>query len=121
MKRGQVEELLALTAYLPPSDRILMEHVLDTGQSISRIAQLYQRPPRQLQRQANAITKRLSNKLFRFVALHMNLLPAETRPTAKYVVLHGLSMRQTARTIGTTLHHVRQHMNTVQAAARLLA
>ena len=121
LKRNQIEELLALADYLPAKDRILIEHVLGQGMPIARVAQLYQRPSRQLQRRTASIIKRLSNKLFKFVALHLNVLPPETRTTAKYVVLHGLSLRETARTTGKSLHQVRQHMSTVQAAARILA
>ena len=121
IKRNQIEELLALAEYLPPKDRVLIEHVLGKGTSVSRIAKLYQRPARQLHRQANVIIKRMSNKMFRFIAIHMSTLPIETRPIAKYVILHGLSMRQTAEITGTTLHHVRKHMNTIQATARLLS
>jgi len=120
-KRSRIEELLALAEYLPPKDRVLIEHVLGKGMPVSRIAKLYQRSPRQLYRQANVIIKRMSDKMFRFVAIHMNTLPLETRPTAKYVILHGLRQRQTAEITGTTLHHVRKHMNTIQATARLLS
>jgi DNA-directed RNA polymerase specialized sigma24 family protein len=121
LKRGHIEYLLALTEFLPPKDRVLAEHVLSQGNRLTTIATLYQRPPRQLQRRAATIIKRISTNMFQFVALQMNTLPAETRATAKYIVLHGLSQRQTSQTIGITIHRVRLHMNTVHATARLLA
>ncbi|MEZ6194057.1 MAG: hypothetical protein R3C45_22650 [Phycisphaerales bacterium] len=119
LNRRQVEQLIALADYLPPTDRVLIEHILGKGMPVARIAKLYQRPPRLLRRQAQAIIKRMSNKLFRFVAVQQETLPAEVRLTAKYVVLHGMSLRQAAQESGRTLHHVRQHMNTVHATARL--
>lgn len=121
LKRDQIEELLALVEFLPPSERILIEQVLDEGMSLARIAKRYQRSTRQLQRQATTIIKRLSNHMFRFVALHMSTLPVETRTTAKYVVLYGLSLREASESTGTSLHRIRGHMNTVHATARLLA
>lgn len=121
LKRAQIEEILALAEYLPPRERVLIEHVLDKGVPLARIAKLYQRSSRQLQRQAESIIKRLSKRMFRFVALHMSMLPAETRSTARHVVLYGLSLRQTSITMETSIHHVRMHMNVVHAAARLLA
>jgi hypothetical protein len=119
IKRQQIDDLLALSAYLPRTDRVLIEQVLGGNLPIAQIAKLYQRPSRHLQRQASSIIKRLSNKMFKFVAIQMCTLPLEVRPTAKYVVLHGMSMRKTAQTSGLTLHRVRQNMNTVQATARL--
>ncbi len=121
LKRKQVQELLALADYLPDKDRVLIEHVLGKGMPVARVAKLYQRPPRQLQRQATNVIKRMSDQLFKFVALHMNTLPAETRTTARYVVLQGKSLRETARSTNTSLHYVRRHMDIVHATARLLA
>lgn len=119
LNRRQVDELLALADYLPQPDRVLLEHVLGRGMPVARIAKLYQRPPRHLQRRATTIIKRLSNKLFKFVAIRTDTLPAEARLTAKYVVLHGKSLRATSRATGQSLHRIRQHMNTVHATARL--
>ena len=119
IKRQQIDDLLSLAAYLPSTDRVLIEHVLIGDVPITQIAKLYQRPSRHLQRRASTIIKRLSNKLFKFVAIQMDTLPLDVRLTAKYVVLDGLSMRRTAQTSGLTLHRVRQNMNTVQATARL--
>lgn len=121
LKRRQIDELIALAEYLPPTDRVLIEHILGKGMPVARIARLYQRPPRLLRRQAKSIIKRMSDKLFRFVALRSDTLPPEARLTAKYVVLHGMSLRQTAKETGKTLHHIRQHMNTVHATARLFS
>ena len=45
-RRRQVEDLLTLAEYLPPKDRVLIEHVLGQGLSVTRIAKLYQRPPK---------------------------------------------------------------------------
>lgn len=121
IKRAQIDELLALAEFLPRGERLLIEQVLGQGTPVSTLARLYQRPTRQLQRQVVSVVKRMSNKLFKFVALQMHTLPAESRTVARNVVLHGLSLRQTARKTGYSLHHVRNHMNTVHATARLLA
>lgn len=121
LKRRHIEELTALAEYLPAPDRVLVEHILGKGVPVARIAKLYHRPPRLLKRRADAIIKRMSSKLFRFVALQIDTLPPQTRLTAKYVVLHGMSLRRAADESGRTLHHVRQHMNTVHATARLFS
>jgi len=121
IKRRQIDELLALAEYLPKADQALIEQVLRGNLRIAQIARLYRMPPRHLQRKAESIIKRLSNKLFKFVAIQMNTLPVEVRPTARCVVLNGMSMRKTAQVSGITLHRVRQNMNTVQATARLFA
>jgi hypothetical protein len=120
-KRRQIEEVLALAEYLPQTDRILVEQLLGHGQPVAKLAKLYRMPPRQLQRRADMLIKRLSNKLFKFVAIQPKALPIEVRPIARQVVLHGISMRKTAQISGLSLHKVRQYMNTVQATARLFS
>ncbi len=121
IKRQQIDDLLALAEYLPKTDRVLIQQILHGDMPVAQIARLYQRHPRHLQRQAMSIIKRLSNNLFKFVAIQMNTLPIEVRPTARYVVLHGMSMRKASQVSGLTLHRVRQYMNTVQATARLFS
>lgn len=119
LKRQHMDELLALAEYLPKTDRVLIEQVLQSGLSISQIAKLSQTPARHLQRRSVSILKRLSNKLFIFVAIRIETLPTETRQTAKLVVIHGLSMRKSSKVSGLSLHTVRQHMNIVHATARM--
>jgi len=119
IKRRQIDDLLALAEFLPEPEKVLIEQVLGEDLPIAQIASLYRLPPRHLQRKVMSIIKRLSNKQFKFVAIQMSTLPLEVRATAKYVVLHGMSMRKTAQVSGQTLHRVRQNMNTVQATARL--
>jgi hypothetical protein len=118
-KRRQIDELLVLAEYLPSADRVLLEQVLAGDLPISQIAKLYQQPARHLQRKAQSIIKRLSNKHFKFVAIQMKTLPPDVRTTARYVIIQGLSMRKTAQISGMTLHRVRKDMNTVHATARL--
>lgn len=118
-RRRQADEIRALAEYLPTDDRLLIEQVLDGNLPIAQLARLYRQPPRNMQRRAQSIIKRLSDKHFRFVALHMNTLPPEVRVTAKHVILNGQSMRKTADISGQTLHTVREHMSTVRATARL--
>lgn len=120
LKRAQIQQLLALAEFLPPADRVLIDHVLGKGMPLPRLAKLYQRSNRQLRRQVEKIIKRLSNHMFRFFALQMNSLPAETRPTAKCIVLHGLTVREASETIGISEYLVRKHINTIRVAARLL-
>lgn len=120
-KRRQIEELLALAEYLPQADRVLVEQLLGHGQPVAKLAKLYQIPSRHLRRRADTIIKRLSNKLFKFVAIQPESLPNEVRPVARQVVLHGISMRKIALSSGLSLHRVRQYMNTVQTTARLFS
>ena len=120
-KRRQVEDLLALAEYLPSTDRNLIQQVLGSDLPISQIAKLYQRPARHLHRQSKSIIKRLSDKHFKFVAIQIKTLPPEVRTTARHVILHGLSLRKAAEVSGKSLHHIRQDMNTVRAAARIFS
>lgn len=121
LKRRQVDEILALAPYLSQADRTLIEQVIGQGVPVTRVARLFQRPSRQLGRRLESTLKRMSTKLFKYVALQMDTLPCETRNTARSVVLHGQSLRETARTSDMSLYQVRNHMNTIRATARLLA
>jgi len=118
-RRAQMDELRALVDYLPKNDKLLIEQVLDGNLPMTQLAKLYHQPARHLQRRAQSIIKRLSDKHFKFVALQIKTLPPEVRTTARHVVLHGLSMRKTAESSGLSLHRVRSDMNTVRATARL--
>jgi len=118
-RRSHIDELRTFTEHLPRDDKMLIEQVLDGQLPMTQLARLYRQPARQLQRRAQSIIKRLSDKHFRFVALQMNTLPPEVRNTARHVILHGRSMRKAAEISGQSLHMVRQNMNTVRATARL--
>ncbi len=121
LNRQRIDELLLLAEYLPDADRMLIEQVLLNGQPIAKIARMSRRPARCLQRRAGAILKRLSQQLFKFVAVRADALPSDVRLTARLVVLHGLSLRDTAEISGQSLHRTRQHMNTVHVTARLFS
>jgi len=118
-KRRRIHEILALSHYLPKYEQTLIQQVYEEGLPVARLAHLYQQPPRMMKRRIDLIVKRMSNKLFRFVAMHEDTLPIEVRPTARHVVLQGMSLRRAAKKSGRSLHVIRQHMNTVRATARL--
>lgn len=127
-RRRDRERLLHLASYLPPSDRWLIEQVYGRGVPLSALARAeahganrglrYRR--RRLARRLTALVRRLRRPAFQLVAIRPELLPRETRAVARHAVLHGRSLRDTARITGISLHRVRRHVRTVHDLARIL-
>jgi DNA-directed RNA polymerase specialized sigma24 family protein len=120
LRTGATERVLQLAQHLGESDRALIEQVYEHGQSLSKVAKATGVPASQLQRRLSRVLKRMRQPLFRFVAVRGDLLPREVSGTARRVVLQGMSLRETARRSGLTLHRVRKHMETVRAYYRLV-
>ena len=111
--------MLSRAEHLPDADRVLIEQFLGQGYSISQLARFSGTPVRQMHRRVHSVIKRLQNKDFIAISTQFELLPKESRPTARMVVLNGMSMRRAAEAMGLSLHQVRKHMDMVHATVRL--
>lgn len=118
-RRDLIEHLLALAEHLDERDRLLLEQIYKHGLSAAQVASLTGQPTRRLQRHVRRLLKRLDDPLFRFTVARLDLLPPDTRPVARAVFLHGLSLRETAHRTGLSLHRVRRHAETVRTIARM--
>ena len=120
LREAAIDRIRHLAPYLPPADRALVEQVYAQGLPVASVARAAGVSPKRLNRRLSRTLNRLRQPLFRFVATRGELLPREVAATARYVVLQGCPLRETAERTGQTLHRVRQHMETVKAYHRLL-
>lgn len=116
-RRDAAERVLQLAGHLADADRLLLEQVFRHGVSLAEVARLSGQRPRVLQRRVRRLLLRLNDPLFRFVAGRCDLLPQEVQATARRTVLHGRSLRDTARATGRSLHQIRQHLIIIRALA----
>ena len=116
-RRDRIELLLDLAAHLPETDRLLVEQVFRHGLPAADVARLVGEPPRRVQRRLTRLVRRLRCPLYRYVTLHMELLPRPSHPVARLHILHGRSLRDTAAASDLTLHRVRQHLRTIRTLA----
>ena len=124
-------------AYLVPADRTLVEGVFRDGHTLFELARLL--PPadapgvpratvelvaRRLARHLKSVIRRVMSPLFAFVAARVDRAravgdsdawPLERRRIAEAIVLHGLSVRDTAALLATNTHRVREHRRAVEA------
>jgi DNA-directed RNA polymerase specialized sigma24 family protein len=120
LRQTAADRILALAPHLGPNDRALIEQVYRHGQSLAEVGRAAGVPAGRLQRRLARVLQRLRQPLFQFVVASGDMLPRETRATARLVVLEGQSLRRTAARTGLTLHQVRRHMHTVRAYHRLV-
>ncbi len=117
--RDRMETLLALAEHLPDDERVLLRQVFELGLTVPQIARQTQRPRGHVYRRVQRILRRLNSPLFRYVAGHQRILPAELRAIAGLAVLAGLSVRQTARRARLTLHEVRSRVMALKMLSQM--
>ncbi len=117
--RDRIESLLALAEHLPEEERLLLRQVFELGLTIPQVARQTQRPRGHVYRRVQRILRRLSTPLFRYVAGHQRILPAECRAIASLAVLAGLSVRQIAQRTRLTIHEVRSRVQALKMLARM--
>ena len=115
--RHHAETILSLAQHLTQEDRLLIEQVYRHGVPAAHLAKLAGTPSRVMHRRIASLVRRMRDPLFRYVAGHLELLPQDTRATARRVVLQGQSLRQSAKQTGLSLHHTRKHLQTVRVMA----
>ena len=118
LRRGTPADLAAkvraAAPYLDPADREIAIAVLDRGQSAAAVGRLTSRDPRQVRRQVRRVCLRINSSEFQFVMHRVDAWGGVRRRIAVASFLHGLSLRQTASTLGLTVHTVRQHITAIR-------
>lgn len=117
--RDRVESVLGLAEHLPEDDRLLLRQVYELGLTVPQIARQMQRPRGQVYRRVQRVLRRMGSPLFRYVAGHQRILPAELRPVATHCVLSGLSVRRAADRSRMTLHEIRSRLQALKMLARM--
>ncbi len=113
--RDYAEHVVARAQALPEEERAILEAVFDDGMTISRLAALRGVSPRPLRRRIRLLLGRVLSERYAFVVRERSIWPDRRRRVATAVYLHGLSMRDAARGLGTTLHAVRTELQKVDA------
>jgi len=114
-QRGQVEKVLARAQHLDKSDRVLLEQVLDKGLRASDLAIVSGVSVRTMQRRVQRLCRRLTDPQVIYVLRHHEQWERQTARIAMAVWVRGWTLRETAKRLGTTLHHVRQNVNAANA------
>jgi DNA-directed RNA polymerase specialized sigma24 family protein len=109
LRRHQAEQVVARAAFLPPADRLLIELYLDQGRTLKDIAASCGVPPRVMSRRMRKLILRLASDRYAFVVRHMETWPLSRRRVAVAMVLHGLSIRESAQVLSMSLYVVRRH------------
>ena len=118
--RERAERLMRLAEHLPQRDQALLGQVLEHGYSAIQVAQLTGSKPETVRRRIRQLLTRLDSPLYRFVAGRFDLLPRDLQATAKRHVLEGYSLRETAASLGMSLHRIRQHRKSIETLSRFL-
>ncbi|MFN3166025.1 MAG: sigma factor-like helix-turn-helix DNA-binding protein [Phycisphaeraceae bacterium] len=117
--RFKPEQIVRLAQALPDEDRLLLERRYADGVSVAEIARRSRRSAPAVARRIERLTQRLASPEFRFTLTRQASLPKPMRRTATLLFIHGLSLRETARATGKTLHRVRCDRATLQTLARV--
>ena len=117
--RQRAETVLALAEHLPEDDRVLLRQVFELGLTVPQIARQMDRPRGRVYRRVQRVLRRMATPLFRYVAGHQRILPAELRPVATFCVLAGLSVRHAAGRSRMTLHEIRCRLQALKMLARM--
>lgn len=109
------KDILERAVILAPAERRLLEATFHDGLSCAQLAAEIGREPRGLRRQVRALTSRVLDPRFPFVASLAPRWRPTRRRVAEAVFLRGLSLRKTARELGMSLYSVRLHRDAVQS------
>lgn len=115
IRRQAAEQIVARAAFLPPSDRLLVQLYLEHGRTLKDLAEASGLPPRVMSRKMRKLITRVASERFDFVLHHMESWPTGRRKVAIAMVLHGLSIRDAAQTLAVSLYTVRRHHEAVCA------
>lgn len=118
-RRRAVEQLCDLAQHLAPADRALVLQVLQHGQSMTDIARLRNESARCTQRRMRSLLHCMRLPEFNLLATRGKTLPDDMRHVASLVICRGHTMREAATMANLSLHHVREHVQTVRTLAIL--
>lgn len=113
--RDYAEHVVARAQALPREERAILESVFGDGLTIARLAALRGVSPRPLRRKIRLLLGRVLSDRFAFVLRESPAWPDRRRRIATAVYVHGLSMRDAAEGLGTTLHTVRTELQKIDA------
>lgn len=120
-RREHAEMLAERAAFLPAHDRELVEAVYHEGLSVAgyvrrqRDRDIVRWTERAARRRLRRLVERLASPRFVFVLGARSSWPLTRRRVAVAVVIQGRSLRETARSLGLSLHAVRRHIDAVEA------
>lgn len=114
-KREQIEQILARAAWLPDSDRAVLEAVFGEGKTVTEVAVLMGCPPRALRRRVRRLLDRVLAHRFVFVTSRIDGWPPTRRRVATACVIEGCSLRDAAKRLGISLYSVRRHHEAINA------
>lgn len=118
-RRRHIEQLLEYALPLPPRDRLVLEFVLNRGQSLGQLAALTGSGVSSLQRRFRALCRHLQSPLYRFFFHHHRQLPPDLEHTGRLVFFQRLSLRRAAAAQNLPLFQVRQQLHVLRTLARL--
>lgn len=122
-RRDMAQTLVERARHLPEPDRYLIEGVFRDGRSIAELAAMWGenpepgRSPKSLRRRLHRLVDRLNSPRYLLVAEYRDRWAPTRRRVATACVLHGMSLREAADALGTSLHTVRRHFDAVVAIA----
>lgn len=104
-----VELLLMRAGLLAPEDAALLEAYFRRGVGALELGRLAGVTPRQIRFRIRRLAQRVFDPGFCYVMRHRDLWGPTRREIAESIYIKGLSRRETARTMGLSLHVVRRH------------
>lgn len=126
-RRAYAETLVQRAAWLPATDRELVEAVFDEGLSVAAYVRRMRERGADIHPGRSALTARAARRRLRgliarvlsprfvFVVERRTAWAASRRRVAMACVVRGLSLREAAAALGMSLHAVRRHMDAVDA------
>lgn len=120
-RREHAELLTERAAWIPAPDRELVEAVYREGHSVASYVRAHRGlgferwTERSARRRLRRLVERLASPRFAFVIAARTSWPIARRRVAMAVVVQGKTLRDTARTLGLSLHVVRRHIDAVDA------
>lgn len=115
LRRDRTDCIVARAAFLPPSERLLVESYFREGRTIKILAEASATDPRVLSRRLRRLTERLLSDRFSFVLRNFEGWSPSRRRVAMAMVMQGLSMRAASIHLRMSLYSVRRHADAINA------
>jgi transposase len=116
-RREQVDQLLAMAEYLAPDDRALIEAIYGRGLSVRQVARAGCVTPGRITRRLRRLMQRLASPTFRLALTDSQDWPAQRRRIAEMALVKGVSLRDTAASVGVSLYRERQELERLRGLA----
>ncbi len=113
-----VEEVAARVAFLPPTERVLLEQVLIHGWTTARLAALTGETKQQVYRRIRKLTARTLTDAFEQVTMHSEGWNGEMKSVGEAVFVRGISVKAAAVALGLTYSAAMLHARTIRALGK---